>query len=111
MKVNRFSAASALSRTVHHRAALPVVWEYYRHFGLEPSPGTVHLDRLPDDPEEIPPAHHHGSLLETPEQYAYLFTQLPAHVGWCPDTGHILRGGRHYSPAWRATPHASHTCT
>ena len=45
-------------------------------------------------PCAVHPHSHYGSLLETPEQYDYLFERLPASVGWCPDTGHILRGGQ-----------------
>jgi len=46
----------------------------------------------------VHPHSHHGSLLETREQYDYLFDKLPGTVGWCPDTGHILRGGQELLP-------------
>jgi sugar phosphate isomerase/epimerase len=42
----------------------------------------------------VHPHSHHGSLLETLEQYDYLFARLPAAIGWCADTGHIVRGGQ-----------------
>ena len=45
-------------------------------------------------PCAVHPHSHHGSLLETQEQYDYLFEHLPEGAGWCPDTGHILRGGQ-----------------
>ena len=43
----------------------------------------------------VHPHSHHGSLLESAEEYAYLLDRLdPACVGFCPDTGHIIRGGQ-----------------
>ena len=42
----------------------------------------------------VHPHSHHGSLLETREQYDHLFAQLPIQIGWCADTGHIVRGGQ-----------------
>jgi sugar phosphate isomerase/epimerase len=46
----------------------------------------------------VHPHSHHGSLLETEEQYDYLFGRLPPQVGWCPDAGHIVRGGQELLP-------------
>lgn len=45
-------------------------------------------------PCAVHPHSHHGSLLESQAQYDYLFNKLPDSIGWCPDTGHILRGGQ-----------------
>ena len=43
----------------------------------------------------VHPHSHHGSLLETAEEYKYLLERLdPRHVSLGPDTGHIVRGGQ-----------------
>jgi sugar phosphate isomerase/epimerase len=43
----------------------------------------------------VHPHSHFGSLLESAEEYEYLLTRLdPATVNFCPDTGHIVRGGQ-----------------
>jgi len=43
----------------------------------------------------VHPHSHHGSLLESAEEYDYLLSQLdPACVSFGPDTGHIVRGGQ-----------------
>ena len=43
----------------------------------------------------VHPHSHHGSLLETAEEYQYLLDHLdPAYVSFGPDTGHIVRGGQ-----------------
>lgn len=42
----------------------------------------------------VHPHSHHGSLIQSREQYDHLFAHLPKEVGWCPDTGHIVRGGQ-----------------
>jgi len=43
----------------------------------------------------VHPHSHHGSLLETAEEYQYLLDRLdPACVNFGPDTGHIVRGGQ-----------------
>jgi sugar phosphate isomerase/epimerase len=43
----------------------------------------------------VHPHSHHGSLLETAEQYRYLLERLDAkYVAFGPDTGHIVRGGQ-----------------
>lgn len=43
----------------------------------------------------VHPHSHHGSLLETAEEYDYLLSQLdPDCVSFGPDTGHIVRGGQ-----------------
>lgn len=42
----------------------------------------------------IHPHSHHGSLLQTKMQYEYLFSNLEESVRWCPDVGHIVRGGQ-----------------
>lgn len=43
----------------------------------------------------VHPHSHHGSLLETAEDYDYLLSRLdPACVSFGPDTGHIVRGGQ-----------------
>jgi sugar phosphate isomerase/epimerase len=41
------------------------------------------------------PNSHHGSLVQTAGEYAYLLDRIdPAHVKFGPDTGHIIRGGQ-----------------
>lgn len=43
----------------------------------------------------VHPHSHHGSLLETAEEYQYLLDNLdPTYVSFGPDTGHIVRGGQ-----------------
>ncbi len=43
----------------------------------------------------VHPHSHHGSLLESAEDYAYLMDRLdPETVSLGPDTGHIVRGGQ-----------------
>jgi inosose dehydratase len=43
----------------------------------------------------VHPHSHHGSLLESVEDYAYLMDHLDArYVSFGPDTGHIVRGGQ-----------------
>jgi len=43
----------------------------------------------------IHPHSHHGSLLETAEEYEYLMNNIdPRVVSFGPDTGHIVRGGQ-----------------
>lgn len=43
----------------------------------------------------VHPHSHHGSLLESAEEYRYLLDRLdPAYVSLGPDTGHIVRGGQ-----------------
>jgi sugar phosphate isomerase/epimerase len=43
---------------------------------------------------DVHPHSHHGSIIETAEEYEQLMTMTdPKLVGWCPDTGHIVRGG------------------
>lgn len=43
----------------------------------------------------VHPHSHHGSLLESAEEYQYLLDRLdPAWVSFGPDTGHIVRGGQ-----------------
>lgn len=43
----------------------------------------------------VHPHSHHGSLLESAEEYEYLLNSLnPECVSFGPDTGHIVRGGQ-----------------
>jgi inosose dehydratase len=43
---------------------------------------------------DVHPHSHHGSIIETAEEYEQLMAMTDASlVGWCPDTGHIVRGG------------------
>jgi inosose dehydratase len=43
----------------------------------------------------VHPHSHFGSLLESAEEYAYLLGGLdPQCANFCPDTGHIVRGGQ-----------------
>jgi inosose dehydratase len=46
-------------------------------------------------PVDVHPHSHHGSIIETAEEYQMLMEMTdPQLVGWCPDTGHIVRGGQ-----------------
>jgi sugar phosphate isomerase/epimerase len=43
----------------------------------------------------VHPHSHHGSLLESSDEYQYLLDHLdPAAISFGPDTGHIVRGGQ-----------------
>jgi len=45
-------------------------------------------------PVDVHPHSHHGSIIETADEYEKLMALTdPALVGWCPDSGHIVRGG------------------
>ncbi len=47
---------------------------------------NVHVD--------VHPHSHAGSIIETAEEYQKLMDRTDSSiVGWCPDTGHIVRGG------------------
>jgi sugar phosphate isomerase/epimerase len=51
----------------------------------------------------VHPHSHFGSLLESAEEYAYLLERLdPGCANWCPDTGHIIRGGQDLMACLRA---------
>ena len=51
----------------------------------------------------VHPHSHHGSLLETAEQYQHLLDNLdPRFVSFGPDTGHIVRGGQELLTCLRA---------
>jgi sugar phosphate isomerase/epimerase len=42
----------------------------------------------------VHPSSHHSTLLFSRADYDEIFSLLDPHVGWVPDTGHILRGGQ-----------------
>ena len=42
----------------------------------------------------VHPHSHHGSLLETDQEYSYMMKRLDAIVALGPDSGHIIRGGQ-----------------
>lgn len=45
-------------------------------------------------PVDVHPHSHAGSIIETAEEYDRLMSMTDSDlVGWCPDTGHIVRGG------------------
>jgi inosose dehydratase len=45
-------------------------------------------------PVDVHPHSHAGSIIETAEEYEKLMKMTDRRiVGWCPDTGHIVRGG------------------
>jgi len=77
---------AAHPQTANWQPLLDAAIRFYREAGA--------LAAAADVPCAVHPHSHYGSLLETREQYDYLFAQLPESVGWCPDTGHILRGGQ-----------------
>jgi sugar phosphate isomerase/epimerase len=76
--------------TANWQPHLDVAIRFYTEAGLRAAEAGV--------PSAVHPHSHFGSLLETREQYDYLFDRLPDAVGWCPDTGHILRGGQELFP-------------
>lgn len=50
----------------------------------------------------VHPHSHHGSLLESADEYQYLLDRLePQLVSFGPDTGHIVRGGQELLPCLR----------
>ena len=51
----------------------------------------------------VHPHSHHGSLLESAEEYQYLLDHLdPRYISFGPDTGHIVRGGQDLLTCLRA---------
>ena len=45
-------------------------------------------------PVDLHPHSHSGSIIETAEEYARVMECTDASIiGWCPDSGHIVRGG------------------
>jgi sugar phosphate isomerase/epimerase len=55
-------------------------------------------------PACVHPHSHFGSLLESAEEYAYLLDRLdPGCANFCPDTGHIVRGGQDLLTCLRTT--------
>jgi len=58
----------------------------------------------------VHPHSHHGSLLESAEEYQYLLDHLnPGCVTFGPDTGHIVRGGQDLLECLRThSPRMSH---
>jgi sugar phosphate isomerase/epimerase len=45
-------------------------------------------------PVDVHPHSHAGSIIETEEEYDRLMELTdPVFIGWCPDSGHIVRGG------------------
>jgi len=44
------------------------------------------------------PHSHAGSIIETDEEYGMLMEMTDDSVGWCPDSGHIVRGGLELLP-------------
>jgi sugar phosphate isomerase/epimerase len=78
--------AASFSRE-HARAKLDVAISLYSEIGRAARAAGVSAN--------VHPHSHHGSLLETAEEYDYLLSQLdPDCVSFGPDTGHIVRGGQ-----------------
>jgi len=77
---------AAHAETHNWKAHLDTAITFYRAAGALAGAAGV--------PCAVHPHSHHGSLLETQAQYDYLFKHLPEEIGWCPDTGHIIRGGQ-----------------
>jgi sugar phosphate isomerase/epimerase len=51
---------------------------------------------------DVHPHSHAGSIVETADEYDKLMHMTdPDLVGWCPDTGHIVRGGQELQSALR----------
>ena len=69
------------------RAKLDLAIKFYNEAGRIGSAAGVSVN--------VHPHSHHGSLLESAEEYAYLLDHLdPRWVSFGPDTGHIVRGGQ-----------------
>jgi sugar phosphate isomerase/epimerase len=69
------------------RAGLDRAIKLYNEVGRMASSAGVSVNMHPHS--------HHGSLLETAEEYQYLLDHLePRYVSFGPDTGHIVRGGQ-----------------
>jgi inosose dehydratase len=69
------------------QAALDRAIVFYNEVGRLAAPLGVSVN--------VHPHSHHGSLLETAEEYQHLLDRLdPQHVSFGPDTGHIVRGGQ-----------------
>lgn len=69
------------------RAKLDYAIEFYNEVGRMAVGAGVSLN--------VHPHSHHGSLIESAEEYDYLMERLdPRYVSLGPDTGHIVRGGQ-----------------
>lgn len=82
----RLSLGGAASTASDRRAALDEAISLYNEVGRLAAPLGVSV--------AVHPHSHHSSLLETAEEYAYLMARLDPAVSYCPDTGHIVRGGQ-----------------
>jgi inosose dehydratase len=81
-------AADAAARgPAERRAALDQAIRFYNDAGRLGQRAGVSVN--------VHPHSHHGSLLESAEEYQYLVDRLdPSAVTLGPDTGHIVRGGQ-----------------
>ena len=81
------AAAPAARGPAERRAALDQAILFYNEAGRLGQKAGVSVN--------VHPHSHHGSLLESAEEYRYLVDRLdPAAVSFGPDTGHIVRGGQ-----------------
>jgi len=68
---------------------------FYNEVGRMAAPAGISVN--------VHPHSHHGSLLESAEEYRYLLDHLdPSYVSLGPDTGHIVRGGQDLLSCLRA---------
>lgn len=68
-------------------AKLDIAIKFYNKVGQMAYPSGISIN--------VHPHSHHGSLLESAEEYKYLLDRLdPIYVSFGPDTGHIVRGGQ-----------------
>jgi inosose dehydratase len=80
-------AAAAVSGPAARRAALDEALRFYEQAGR--------IGRAAGVSVNVHPHSHHGSILESAEEYRYLLSRLdPADISFGPDTGHIVRGGQ-----------------
>jgi sugar phosphate isomerase/epimerase len=69
------------------RGKLDQALQFYNEVGRLAAPAGISVN--------VHPHSHHGSLLETAEEYQTLLDHLdPQTVSFGPDTGHIVRGGQ-----------------
>ena len=80
-------ALGGAANAIHDRMHLDRAIRFYNIVGSMASELGVAVN--------VHPHSHHGSLLESAEEYAYLLDGLDArYVSFGPDTGHIVRGGQ-----------------
>jgi len=81
------AAAAAAGGPSERRAGLDQALRFYNEAGRLGHQAGIAVN--------VHPHSHHGSLLETAEEYQYLVDRMdPSVLSLGPDTGHIVRGGQ-----------------